>query len=212
MTPLQQYLGALKGEVKLWCHNNAEIYVFFANAIGIPTRKVSVGGEFDACSLSGHAFAESYIKEQNRWAYVDVTSANILVRNTEGLYLNTLDLFYLTLLGAYPENFKISFVDHGNLHEQSYVGDLTYHEKYYFRRDAAFNFPIPEKNSFLKKEFFEKYDYIFNPAFVHSLHASNAKHYLALFFVYGEIVLVLFWLIIFAVYAKFLLSLVKRKN
>jgi hypothetical protein len=50
---------------------------------------------------TGHAFAESFIREQNRWAYVDLSQGQIYITDKEGQVLNTAELFQLNQHNAF---------------------------------------------------------------------------------------------------------------
>ncbi|OGV37768.1 MAG: hypothetical protein A2020_05240 [Lentisphaerae bacterium GWF2_45_14] len=145
MIPLKQYLSALSGDLKLWCHNFSEIYVFFANAAGIPSREVSSTGSLDGCRLSGHAFAESYIKEKEQWAFVDPTSYILYMKYPDGTYVNTIDLFSLCIKKTFPGDITcFSWVPETNSIKEFPLSDFDMHSSvaYYFRRDAIFKFPL----------------------------------------------------------------------
>jgi hypothetical protein len=60
---------------------------------------------------TGHAFAESYIREQNRWAYVDLSKGHIYVTNKEGKVLNTAELLELNQQNAFDSTFARVFAD-----------------------------------------------------------------------------------------------------
>jgi len=44
---------------------------------------------------TGHSWAESWVKEQNRWAFVDEDQSIIAVRDRKGTLLNTADILHL---------------------------------------------------------------------------------------------------------------------
>jgi len=175
--------------------------VFFANVAGVPTRRVSVGGVFEGISLSGHDFAESFIKEKGQWAYVDIISNRLLFVNKNGDYLNTLDLFFMNLKKIYPEGVTVSLGEKGRFSKISYSSPVGHQcAAYYFRRDATFEYPVKRERFFLSKEFTDKYYYLFSPDFAYSLRASNAMLYWKLIFFYGEIIFIGAWSVLAAIF------------
>ncbi len=83
-SPLESYKMAKAGESGIWCTNFAGIYNLFSNALGIKTRRVSVGGALGEVKYSNHAFCESYIPEQGRWACVDLNSRILYAADHDG--------------------------------------------------------------------------------------------------------------------------------
>lgn len=169
MRPIKQYLSALTGDLKLWCHNFSQIYVFFANAIGIPTREVQASGILDDCRLSGHAFAESYIKEKDQWAIVDPTSYIFFMKYPDGNYVNTLDLFAMCIKNCYPQEITcyIWSPETENMKKLP-LSDFDMHSPaaYYFRRDAVFKFPLGAPSN---QKIINQTAGFFNPVPVYSL-------------------------------------------
>ena len=90
----QQYQTAISGKSKVYCANHAEIFAYFANVAGVPTRIVDVGGETKGLPQAAHAFAESFVAEQNRWAYVDLQLDIAFLTNTKGQVLNGIDVLF----------------------------------------------------------------------------------------------------------------------
>ena len=84
------------GTGKGWCTQNAQIYVFLANRAGVPTRFVfGANTQNDVIIYTGHSWAESWVKEQGRWAYVDVTQSIFAVQDKNGQVLNSADVLHL---------------------------------------------------------------------------------------------------------------------
>lgn len=71
-----------KGE-RVWCSNIAKMYCSFANLAGVPTREVHTIGRRQGVHLTGHALAESYLKEERKWAVVDLSHERLLITNQE---------------------------------------------------------------------------------------------------------------------------------
>ncbi|HPN35647.1 MAG TPA: transglutaminase domain-containing protein [bacterium] len=102
MNPWLLYQEMARGTGKGWCTQHAQIYVYWANRAGIPTRFVfGARTEDNTIVYTGHAFAESFIKEQNRWAFVDLAHAHIYITDKNGLVLNAAQLFHLNQHNAF---------------------------------------------------------------------------------------------------------------
>ncbi|MDB6167815.1 MAG: hypothetical protein JWM88_679 [Verrucomicrobia bacterium] len=96
MDPWLMCQEMISGTGKGWCTQNAQIYVFFANRAGIPTRFVfGANTQDDTIVYNGHSWAESWVKEQNRWSYVDMTQSLFGVADQHGALLNTADILHL---------------------------------------------------------------------------------------------------------------------
>lgn len=89
---LEQYIEATSGRAEVYCANQAEIFAYFANAAGVPTRLVDVGGVFEGFSIAEHAFAESFVAELGGWVYVDLQLNIAYVTDLRGKPLNGIDI------------------------------------------------------------------------------------------------------------------------
>ena len=142
--PLQMYEYAINNVSGIWCSNFAKIYNLFANAAGIKTRRIVVAGNLDAVSLSGHCFAESYIPEQNRWAFVDLAYKKLYIYNDkEGMVLNTIDLFHVIHMDHYNGLNSVIYTG-GDIVNINYE-NVSDSERYYFSKSAVFTFVSPNK-------------------------------------------------------------------
>jgi len=113
MDPWTLYNEMVAGTGKGWCTQNAQIYVFWANMAGIPTRFVfGARTQDNTIVYTGHAFAESFIREQNRWAFVDLSQGQIYIANKQGEVLNTAELFHLNQQNAFDSTFARIYVDY----------------------------------------------------------------------------------------------------
>ncbi len=102
MNPWLMYQEMKNGSGKGWCTQHGQIWVFFANRAGIATRLLQGARTQDNHFVyTGHTWAESYIPEQGRWAFVDLSHSHIYVTNKKGLVLNTVELFYLAQQDAF---------------------------------------------------------------------------------------------------------------
>jgi len=98
MDPFAIYQEISNGTGHGWCTQNAQIFVFFANRAGIPTRFVfGCNEQDDKVYYNGHSWAECYVKEKGRWTYVDVTESIIGVNDRNGVPLNTADIYQMCL-------------------------------------------------------------------------------------------------------------------
>ncbi len=99
--PLQIYQEMCTGTGKGWCTQNAQVYTFFANRAGVPTRYVFGSTTQDnRLVYNGHSWAESYLAEHQRWVYVDPQASIIAVYRRDGTPLNSADLLHLCLHDA----------------------------------------------------------------------------------------------------------------
>jgi hypothetical protein len=90
------------GTGKGWCTQNAQIYTFFANRAGIPTRFVfGAYTQDNTVVFNGHSWAESWVKEQGRWAHVDPSHTLIAIQDKQGHVLNTADIMHLCEHGTF---------------------------------------------------------------------------------------------------------------
>jgi hypothetical protein len=112
MNPWLLYNAMVDGSGKGWCTQHAQVWVFWANRAGIPTRFVFGARTQDNMIVySGHAFAESYIREQHRWAFVDLSQGTIFITNKKGEVLNTAELFHLNQHNAFDSTNARMYVD-----------------------------------------------------------------------------------------------------
>ncbi len=112
MNPWDLYNDMVYGTGKGWCTQHAQLYVYWANRAGIPTRFVfGARTQDNTIVYTGHAFAESFIREQNRWAFVDLSHANIYITDKNGLVLNTAELFHLNQHNAFDSTTARVYVD-----------------------------------------------------------------------------------------------------
>jgi hypothetical protein len=143
-TPLETYQMALSGQSGIWCSNFASVYYLFSNAIGIRTRKVSVGGMIGIVKYSGHGFCESYIPEQNRWATVDINSRLFAITDRNGQVLNTLDLS--EVLQANSVDLQVFEYQNGQIQSVPYAQACQPH-RYYFTENCLTFYRLPDKHS-----------------------------------------------------------------
>jgi transglutaminase-like putative cysteine protease len=112
MNPWMLYNEMVDGTGKGWCTQHAQVWVFWANRAGIPTRFVfGARTEDNTIIYTGHAWAESFIREQNKWAFVDLSHSNIYITDKNGDVLNSAQLFHLNQHNAFDSTFGRIYVD-----------------------------------------------------------------------------------------------------
>ena len=96
MDPYAIFQDISSGKGAGWCTQNAQIFVFFANRAGVPTRFMfGCNTQDDSVYYNGHSWAECYVKEKGRWTYVDVTESIIGVSDHNGVPVNTADIYQM---------------------------------------------------------------------------------------------------------------------
>lgn len=112
MNPFLIYQEMVAGTGKGWCTQHAQILVFFANCAGIPTRLLlgsrTQGNQF---LYTGHTWAETFIAEQGRWAFVDLSSGLIYISDKNGQVLNTAEIMHLNQHDAFENTFARIYLD-----------------------------------------------------------------------------------------------------
>lgn len=199
-SPLQTYYGATNGEFEIWCGQFANMYAFFANAAGIPTRLVSVdNGMIDVVNTNekvnagGHTFAESYIHEQKRWAFVDLTHRKIYITNSQEEVMNSVDLAYINQTGVL-DGVKVKIYENGQIVTRDY-SEVNDSEKWQFSKESVFLFCL---NSFYINSLKSKLQHylLFKPSvLVYSPYMSvvNYRYYIKRFLLIPWMVVFLFW-------------------
>jgi hypothetical protein len=112
MNPWLLYSALVDGSGKGWCTQHAQVWVFWANRAGIPTRFVfGARTQDNTIVYTGHAWGESFIREQNRWAFVDLSQGHLYMTNKAGEVLNTAELFQLNQQNAFDGADARMYVD-----------------------------------------------------------------------------------------------------
>ncbi|MCI0496667.1 transglutaminase-like domain-containing protein [candidate division KSB1 bacterium] len=112
MNPWLIYQDMINGTGKGWCTQHGQIYAFFANRAGIQTRLMLGARTQDNIFVySGHTWAESFIPEQNRWAFVDLSHGHIYIIDKKNQVLNTAELFHLNQHNAFDSTFARIYKD-----------------------------------------------------------------------------------------------------
>jgi hypothetical protein len=96
MDPWRIFQEMVAGTGKGWCTQNAQIFTFFANRAGVPTRfTFGAFTQDNVIVYNGHSWAECWVKEQSRWAHVDPSHTLIAIQDVKGNVLNTADIMHL---------------------------------------------------------------------------------------------------------------------
>ena len=102
--PLTLYKQMVSGDCKGWCTQHAQLFTFFANRAGIPTRHVFTCRNVKKMfTFNGHSWTESWIPEQQRWAFTDLSHGHVYLTNADGNVLNTVELFYLVQTNTFAD-------------------------------------------------------------------------------------------------------------
>jgi hypothetical protein len=126
MNPWLLYNELVNGTGKGWCTQHAQMWVFWANRAGIPTRFVfGARTENNTIVYTGHAWGESFIREQNRWAFVDLSQGHLYITDKAGQVLNTAELLHLNQHNAFDSTFARMYVDWQWEHHRGFEGTDT---------------------------------------------------------------------------------------
>lgn len=143
MNPLRLFGEMVAGTGKGWCTQNAQVWVFWANRAGIPTRFVfGARTQDNTIVYTGHSWAESYIREQNRWAFVDLSQAEFYITDKEGQVLNTADILHLNQHNAFDSTFVRIYADWAWENRKGIPG-----------KDTMVTVPFALCNNFYRSEF-----------------------------------------------------------
>ena len=112
MNPWLIYQDMINGDGKGWCTQHGQIYTFFANRAGVKTRfMLGARTQDNIFVYSGHTWSESFIPEQNRWAFVDLSHSHIYITDKKEQVLNTAELFHLNQHDAFDSTFARIYQD-----------------------------------------------------------------------------------------------------
>ena len=143
MSPLKQLECVVSKKSKIWCGTYTAIFSFFANRAGILTRLVCLEGKINNVLKAGHSFNEVFIKEQNKWVFVDLTSNTLCVQTPSEQYLNAIDLYNLHKLNI--TDMIVTTIENDSIINVNY-GKLKKFYEYYFSQNNSFVFYF--KNQF----------------------------------------------------------------
>jgi hypothetical protein len=198
MNPWVLYNELVAGTSKGWCTQYAQMWVFWANRAGIPTRFVfGARTQDNTITYTGHSWGESYIAEQQRWAFVDLSHGPISITDRMGHVLNTVDLFHLNQHAAFDSTFARMYIDHewvdriGVSTQDTIVtvpfvqcnsvvsGEFTPHSIFKFRRPPNVEDVRDNYTGFWKDRTFllgNLERYFFKPQLAYSLYPTEGGH------------------------------------
>lgn len=87
LPPIQILETAKAQKTHVWCGTYGALFLFFCNCHNITCRFIESIGKSD-----GHVINECYIPELKKWIMVDLTHKIITATDTNGNYLNTVDI------------------------------------------------------------------------------------------------------------------------
>lgn len=202
LTPLAQYNLACSKKDHIDCADYADIFHLFANCAGVPTRKIGVAGWMDNVIISGHVFNESYIEEQEKWAFVDLTSKKLMVLNSGKEVLNTIDLLNAVNSKTFEGKTALYMNANNQLDSVAY-GKVNASEEEYFKQAASF-YIIKEdiSNNMSFAESFKEYlgtTSHYGPFYNGTIKTDNSKHYLKLYTFQISVLLFLLWIVMLVI-------------
>jgi hypothetical protein len=172
-TACEIYKYAVEGKTNLTCNEYSEVYYLFANEAQIYTRRVGVvglGNSDGIVKISGHHFNESFVPEQGKWAFVDITSSKSYVLNKHLTVLNTFDILMTNVMGNVESLQTIALT--GDSVVSLPYNETRSNEQYYFDSDCIIQYKYGD-DRFNKVNQFNRY--FFSPEPVLSLNYSNEK-------------------------------------
>jgi hypothetical protein len=199
LTPLEQFKRARAKKNKVDCANYSDIYFLFANCAGIPTRRIGVAGTIDHVTTSGHVFNESYVREQQKWAFVDLMSKKLMVLNGKNAVLNTVDLLNINRMKVYGKTRTIT-VDSLNKIDSVGYKLTNYSEVEYLKPTVSIysiNANINDNMGFIDtfKEYLGTSSH-YGTYYINTIMIDNSKHYIKLHVFEASAALFFFWLLL----------------
>jgi hypothetical protein len=94
--PFAQYRRAMAGQDYVWCVNITAIFVWACKSLGVPARivalgNVAYGSAYNLETAEGHATAEIFDDEANRWVWIDPTLYQLGMRGPGGRLLDLVE-------------------------------------------------------------------------------------------------------------------------
>jgi len=97
LSPYKLFTEAKAGRAFCFCRQWSLAYGYLANAVGIPSRNMFTGGAMGTVDLGSHAFSESYVAAEARWACVDPTNAISYLQDYQGNLMSGADVYMAAL-------------------------------------------------------------------------------------------------------------------
>jgi hypothetical protein len=202
LSPIQQLRFVEAGKSKAWCGNFSTIFSYLAQAAGLSVRLVSCGASQGTVSSGIHVFCEVYISEDQNWAYVDLTSRNILVRYNEK-WLSAIDLQRLLRYPVQDSNMIACHYEKDSLYQVPFsrVSDLASH---YFNANTIFTFYFGQYLQIKDPiNFYSRLIKFFYTKPYYAIYSDNQPARMATFYIriltnYLLAITLIAWLIVFA--------------
>jgi hypothetical protein len=198
MNPWVLYNELINKTAKGWCTQHAQMWVFWANRAGIPTRFVfGARTQDNTITYTGHSWGESYIAEQGRWAFVDLSHGPIYITSKKGTVLNSAELFHLNQQDAFDSTIARMYIDWewvnrlGVSKEDTVIsapftqcnavvsGEFTPHSIFKYRRPPNVEDVRENYTGFWKDRTFLLANlerYLFKPQLAYSLYPTEGGH------------------------------------
>lgn len=133
LSPLSVFDEASTGKAGVFCRQWSLGYGYLANVAGIPTRNMFTGGAMNTVDMGSHAFSESYIEEEARWAYVDPTNDIAYVTNAKNEILSGADI-YMASITANDQGLTAHTLADGNIANVPYI-QASQNVRYFMHRE-----------------------------------------------------------------------------
>ncbi len=135
---LQVFDAMAKGNA-MWSDGVARAYVTVANAAGVPSRLVHL----TAPGGVDRWFAESYVGEQERWAFVDLRYRKLYVEDWSGEVVSAADLLSAVHRGDIDQ-YEVALFEGGSVVYRPYLEHAA-SERFFFQPNAALHYPRPKE-------------------------------------------------------------------
>jgi hypothetical protein len=187
ISPLEQFEFVKSKKSKVWCGNFSQIFSFLANNAGVLTRAVDVGGNIEGVVKPEpmHSFSEVFIKELNKWVFIDLTSKTLFVKSSSGELLNTIEFYHSHML---KNNLTIITFEQDSIIQIDYESIRPFYD-HLFRQDSYFLFYFKTQFTSSFYDFSSKVKRYLTKsptyaAYSNSKTSDNKKFYIKQFFIY----------------------------
>lgn len=205
LSPLQEFQFAKNRRSKVWCGNFTNIFSYFANNSGLLTRYVTMEGKIGDVFKSPHVFNECFLKEHNKWILVDLTSKALYIKNSSGVFLNTIDLYNLHVLKT--DKLIATTYEKDSIKEVDYSKIKDFYN-YFFNQNTSFMFYYGAQFDANLYSFTSKFKRYISESptcayYAETLNTGNKKFYLKIFFFYSLLAFLAYWMIFLTIQRLF---------
>jgi len=138
LSPINQLKCAQAGKSKIWCGTYTAIFSYFASRAGVPVRYIQCGDIRSDISTGAHVINEVFLKEYNRWLFVDLSAKTIFVKKGDQ-YLNVIDVQRLVKYSINDADL-VAYYFNGDSIVQKPFNQVASTARYYFHRNNLFIF------------------------------------------------------------------------